>query len=224
MPSRILNLMMKDFLVLRHQRVAVASICILDLFAALVSSSNVATSTLVGLMALLSYSTFSFSLDLKYEADRFFASLAVKRRDMVLARYGNIAFLTIFFLAFAYLLNALLTMLHLSTVQPLPVGFAAFYLVIVVAVFALYLPLYFKFGFLNSRYLVFLIYLLPGVVVMVLIGLKGGLRPEYFAITDVWSLLVSLSTVASLFIIIAAVAVFGVSSLLAVRFFERKDL
>lgn len=93
----------------------------------------------------LSYGLNTFMLEEKYRTERFFASLAVRRREIVLSRYFGIAVIMAVHLILAYSANFGFYLAGKLKFQ-LPPGYFSLVLMVVSLLISISFPVYFKYG------------------------------------------------------------------------------
>jgi hypothetical protein len=224
MRSRVLSLLRKDAIVLKHERMLFFSYAVVVPIAALVWAGNPWFTLLFGMMPVLNYCAYVFSFDHKYGAERFIVSLAVRRKDVVLARYANIALLTLAILLLMYLINAAAMLAVPALSRPMPLGLGVFFLAFASVSVAVSLPLFFRLGYMKGRLFLTLLVMLPAVAGGVLTGIQGfsGSRSLGSALSFMRG--GSLSPAAAVFLVAASLAALGLSVPLSVRFYRMKEL
>jgi hypothetical protein len=224
--SQIANLMRKDFRVLRSEKGMS-----LTFFAGLALSALItATFTVYGLFIAFyfvsMYVQFAFSFDEKYNTERFFASLAVKRRSMVIARYLDGLVAAAAYLALSCLVNAGELLLRNPAVGPMPFGYVSLFLAVVALFSAISFPLYFKLGIVRARVITLFFLALPMVVGGGLVGMSSltGYARSLANALSTRSGFFSLPLPLCLLIAAGALTLWAASIPLAVHFYESRDL
>jgi hypothetical protein len=214
--------MVKDFRVLSSERMLAVSFFVGLAITALVASSLTIVGAGLAFFLVFSYTIYLFSIEEKYHAERFFASLAVKRRDLVIARYLNGLVIVAVFLALAYPVNAVLLRTGVPAgvpaAHPITIGYVSLILAAVAVSAAISLPAFFKLGFTKARVFITLIYIVPFVGGSFLMGISStiGIDPS--------STIFSMDPPASLLIAAGALVLWAASIPLAVRLYGSRDL
>ena len=91
------------------------------------------------------------SLEEKSRTERFFASLPVLRRDIVLARYGGVFIIAAIYFLMACLAGAVSNFAGKTDMQPITPGYCATVLVVLAFVTSLTFPFYFKYGLARAK-------------------------------------------------------------------------
>lgn len=217
MTGNIINLIRRDFYTLWAEKgIGVA------VFIPLIVVSPVAPAwkffTLIFLPILIQlYSNNTFMLEEKYRAVRFFASLPVRRRDIVLSRYLGVIVLVAFHLVLAYSCNLAFKLSGMLKFQ-LPPGYFALIFIIVSLLTSLSFPFYFKFGAAKA---------MTGLS----IGLMGAFYAVMFAVGKNPELAVKIrnisfadSFITSLLLTGIAILLFVVSIKISTSIYTKRDL
>jgi hypothetical protein len=226
MRNRIVNLMVKDFRVLLSEKMMAITSIVMFVFCALFGSSLTIAGLLITFYMISMCTLYTFALEEKYHSERFFASLAVKRRDVVTARYMNGLAVTAAYLAIAFLLNAIFLLAGVPIARPITLGYVTLLLAVVAVSSAISMPLYFKFGYARARVLTILVYIVPMAGGGLLTGFSAGtgIMPSLSGSMTAPSALFSLDPFPSLLIAAAALMIWGASVPVAVHLYKGRDL
>jgi ABC-type transport system involved in multi-copper enzyme maturation permease subunit len=219
--TKALRLVGKDLFVLKHERIFVLLFTVAILFVAVAAGNSPWTMMFFGLFPIIIYISYTFSQDYR-GAERLYASLPVRRSEIVVARYAGTFSIAVAILSVSYLLNLIGVRALPNVVHPLPVEFAAYFVALYALVCAASLPVYFRVGVVKARAVMLLLYMLPGVVGGALIGLKSGDVPAALGGLTRFPPVVS-PWIVFLIPLLALAALAG-SAPLSVRFFRRRDI
>ena len=214
------NLMRRDLVAVKGFRAFWIYLFFL-LFAVPVSQSNPPFAALFALFPVLLYVSYIFSSDQRYNVERFFASLPVRRRDIVFSRYAAIFLGQVGILTFIYLAGAILAALGVPRFKPLSLNLAAFSAAVFCVAFGIALVLYFALGDLKARISMMILVMVPSLLgswFLVPPGLPGigNLNMPHVSI--------QLSAVACVVIILCALAFYAGTIPIAVGVYQKRDL
>jgi hypothetical protein len=185
------------------------------------------------------YTVNVFSLDEKFRTERFFASLPVRRKDIVLARYAGVMAIAGAYFVVAYLVNAVsillvplyggaqiyLKVFGKTEVQTIPLGYCATVLVLVAIIPALTFPLYFKLGLAKAKTITtLLLAIFMALITLIILLPSGGSHRVMKVIPAVMTAPFPRDLLFILLLIAAAILLWGVSIPVAVALYSRKDL
>jgi ABC-type transport system involved in multi-copper enzyme maturation permease subunit len=227
MRNRVMSLMARDFRVMRSERAFALSFFGLLTFSVLLASfSPLFSGLLITVVLVTTYTLNTFSLDEKYHTERFTASLPVRRRDIVLARYAAGLILTAFVLALASAANALLTILGHPASRPIPFGYMAVLVAIICGFCAVSLPFCFRLGYSKARAVMKVFYL----GLFIATGILVGLNASTVTLTSLTAMLsfpaahFLVPPVTCAILLAAAMGAWMLSFLTSARMYERRDL
>lgn len=221
-----MKLIRKDFRSLWSEKIAAS------LFVALLAMSAIMASSLSFSSLLLVFFTTSvyilnvFALEEKFRTERFFASLPVRRGDIVLARYGGVMAIAGAYFAVAYFANAVSILAGKPEARPIPLGYCATVLAILAFFTSFTLPFYFRLGLARARTITTLLVVVPMTWGGLLIGL-GSRRGSLSVMNTVSAVMNSpfpRDLPHSLLMMGAAIILWGVSIPVAVALYSRRDL
>jgi ABC-2 type transport system ATP-binding protein len=226
MGSRVISLLAKDLVALRSERSAALTFILMMVVSPLLASSP-AIATLIFTVYVLSMCCIqAFSIDEKYHTERFTASLAVRRREIVMARYAGTLVVMAAYFILAFFVNALEIVLRNRLIHPIPLGYCAMLVASVMVVTALSFPFYFRLGVMKARLVTIALYILP----VMLVGIGGGLGivsgsfPSLAVLSRPSPSLFSISPLASGIIVGAGLLLWLASIPITVRLYETRDL
>jgi hypothetical protein len=226
MRSPIASLVARDFLALRRERsAALGGLLVIVLWPLLASAPGIATFVMTVFMLSL-YGINVFSIEEKYHTERFIASLAVQRREIVLARYAGTLVVGAVYFTLAFFYNALNMVLGNHLVHPITLGYCAMLMASFAAVTAISFPFYFGLGIMKARLVTIVLYFLPLTVGSLMVTLdKGtGSRPPLYVLTGPSPALFSIDPLTSVVVAGAALLLCLASIPVAVRLYETRDL
>lgn len=171
--SRIAKLVAADYLTLRHERMFVFLFVLMTALSAIISGRSPWFLLLFGLFPVMNFIGYTFAFD-SQGADRLFASLPVRRRDIVRARYLGAGVVVLSLVTASYLLNALLSLLAPKAVLRIPGSFFAYFALLFALVAGIMLPVYFRVGVVKARAALMLVYVAPAVLAGIFLRLGGG--------------------------------------------------
>jgi hypothetical protein len=151
MANNLLSLIGKDFRCLWSEKsnalMLLTLLCMSAAFAAFEGPSSI----LLTMMAISGFIQNLFMLDEKYRVDKFFASLPIRRRDIVLARYGAIIPPALLYFAIAYLANALIILFGKPGGRMIPLSYCALGFAVLATYTSLTMPFYFRSGISRAK-------------------------------------------------------------------------
>ena len=217
MAGNITNLIRRDFYALWTEKGTGSAV-----FIPLIIVSPVAPAwkffTLFFLPFILQlYSNNSFILEEKYGTAGYFASLPVRRKDIVLSRYFGVAVLTASHLALAYSGNLAFRFSGMLKFQLQP-GYFALSLFIVSLLTSISLPFYFKFGATKVMNGVTIAFAIAFYAAIFVIATKPELAEKVrsLSFTDTFT--------ASLLLTGAAILIFVVSIKISTEIYSKRDI
>lgn len=163
------------------------------------------------------YNNNAFRLEEKYRTERFYASLPVRRKDIVLARYLGVVVLVAFHLALAYASNFIYKLAGLQKFQITP-GYFAVTLIIVSLLTSLSFPFYFKYGVSKATTFLTVTVLVVSYGIIFAVGEIPdlALKLRTFSLTDTFS--------TSLLLTGIAVLLFIASIKISTTIYSKRDL
>lgn len=233
--NNILNLIRKDFCSLWNEKLSACMFVAMLVISAVFASSPSFSSLVFVFFTASSYILNVFSLEEKFRTERFFASLPVRRRDIVLARYGGILAIAGAYFVVAYLANAVSIfvgsewehkLLGKTVVRPIPLGYCTSVLVILALISSFTFPLYFKLGLAKAKTILslFLMVFMALSGVLLISRPSGGSNRVMKAIAAVLNSPFPHDLPHALLVMGVAILLWGVSIPLAVALYSRKDL
>lgn len=174
----MLNLVFKDILIQRKSIGPVILMAIIMLISFQASGGNGAyvASSIASVFILIAG---AFGYDEKNKGDVLINSLPVRRRDIVLSRYLSLLVFSLISLSLAALTGAAMKIagipLNMGIITPSDVLAA---LIVIISVFSIYIPIYFKFGYLKSRFVNIALYLILLIISGLIVGLRQALSEE----------------------------------------------
>jgi hypothetical protein len=247
MRSPMTALMLKDALVLGHEKRSLVTWAILLLMSPLFSAAgNPFFALLFCALPVITWGNLMFGYDEKHGGDRFLASLPVTRTQIVIARYCGAAATALATLGIMCALHPLAAFAQRSLegsvvslfarigvsqaaatrfVTPVTGFFVALYLGFIAVYVGVLYPLCYKVGLVKSRNVTILLMILPGIAGGMLIGLDRidpGTRGVVAPLSALFSASVPAAAMAA--IVAGCAAVLAGSALLSVRFLRARDL
>ena len=226
MRSRVVRLLSKDFITLRREpSAAFAGLVMIIVFPLLASAPGIPT-LVITVFVLSMCGVNVFSIEEKYHTERFFASLAVRRREIVLARYAGTLVVEAMYFTLAFFYNGLEIVLGNHLVHPISLGYCALLFAAVALVTAISFPLYFMLGIMKARFVTIVLYIVP----VMFVGAVGGLGigRGSWAFLSVFGASPGASfpvdALTSGLIAGAALLLWLISIPIAVRLYEKRDL
>ncbi len=217
MSDNIINLIRRDFYALWTEK-GVGAVVFLSLIFMSPAAPVWKFITLIFLPIILQmYSSNTFILEEKYRTERFFASLPVRRRDIVLSRYYGVVVILAVHLILAYSGNLAFKFAGLIKFQ-IPPGYFALTLIVSSLPASITFPVYFKFGATKA---------MNGLT----LGLMGVFYAVFFAVFKIPGLFekirkLSLADdfVTSLLLTGTAILVFVLSIKISTAIYSKRDL
>jgi ABC-2 type transport system permease protein len=226
MGNNVLNLIWKDFRALWSEKMSAFMFVGLFAISAIFASSPSFSSLVFVFVTASTYILNVFALEEKFRTERFFASLPVRRRDIVLARYGGVMAIAAAYFAMAYLVNVAFILAGKPGARPIPLGYFATVFAILAFFTSFSLPFYFKLGVAKAKTVTTVLVIVPMTVGVLLIVLRpsGGSLPMMKAISAVMSAPFPPDLSRALLTIGAAILLLGVSIPVAAVLYSRRDL
>ncbi len=226
MANNILSLILKDLCALWSERMmGLMFVCLLAIGAVFASYQDF-PSLLFVFMTVSVYIMNVFSLEEKFRTERFMASLPVRRRDIVLARYGGILAIAAVYFVVAYLANVISILIGRPGVRLIPLGYCSTVILILGFTASFTFPFYFKFGMTKAKTvtnLLVTVLMALGVVVMTL-RQGGGSNQARRTISAFLNSPFPRDLPHTLLLMCVAILLLGVSIPVAVALYSRKDL
>jgi len=225
MASNIVNLIRKDFCALWSEKTMGLTFVGLLVMCAIFASSLTFSSLMFVFLIASSYTLNVFSLEEKFRTERFFASLPVRRRDIVLARYGEIWAIAGAYFVVAYLANAVSILVGKTEVRPIPLGYCATVLVILAFTTSFTFPFYFKLGPAKAKAVTtpLLASVMAMAVAIMAMRPSGGSHQVMKAVSAVRNSPFPRDLPHTLLLMGAAILLWGVSIPVAVALYSRRD-
>lgn len=217
MADNVINLIRRDFYALWTETQGGPIWYILFIIGSLGAPLFELFSMLYLLLLIPMYGMNIFSLDEKYRTERFFASLPVRRSNIVLARYLEVVVIVALHLALAYACNLVIKLAGVQRFQITP-GYCAVALIIASLWISFSFPCYFKSGITKAlKSLILLpIWAFPGILIAALIiqGLSKKIANFSFTVPFTTSLLLTG----------IAILLFVVSLKISTAIYSKRDL
>ncbi len=226
MANNILNLIRKDFCALRSEKPMGPMFVILLVISGIFASYLSLASLVFVLLTASSYILNVFSLEEKFRTERFFASLPVRRRDIVFARYGEIFIIFGAYVIIAYPANAVSIAIGKIETRIIPLGYCAAVLLILAFMTSFTFPIYFKLGLAKAKTVTNLILGLFMAVAFAMITMRWG-EGSYRAPKSISAFMNSPfphDLPFTLLLITIAILLWGISIPTAVALYSRKEL
>jgi hypothetical protein len=247
MRSPLPALMLKDALVLGHEKRTIITWAILLLMSPLFTAAgNPFFALLFCVLPILTWGNLMFGYDEKHGGDRFLASLPVTRTQIVIARYCGAVAAALVTLGLMCALNPLAALAQRGLEGPVVSAFArigvsqttatrfvppvtGFFVALYLGFFAVYVgllyPLCYKMGLVKSRNVTIILMFLPGIAGGMLIGMDRidpGTRGAVASLSAFFDASVPVAAMAA--IVAGCAAVLAGSALLSIRFLRARDL
>lgn len=215
----MLNLIRKDLIIQKREKTALVALLLGAAAAFLLPDSPTFA---VGNIIIATYlmTVYVNAYDYKYNAEIAFVSLPIRRRDMVIGRYVSaliFAALVLFSSVVTSVLFRTMGWFGIREGWTLPlVGLVALAMALY---YTLFLPLYFLFGYMKSRWANYL-------SLVVTYGVLGAIQeiiPTSLTISRAASLTQVLESPLFLVVIFGSLMLFSLSALLSIQIYERKD-
>lgn len=221
MTGNIINLVRRDLNILMSEKMA-GFLFLFLLIMSVVTTSHLNYWTMFFLFMLFySFIQNVFQLEEKYRTEIFYASLPVRRSDIVIARYIGVTVIAGIYILVVYCANALMLYLNIRNAQLIPASYCVNVLVTLALTTSITYPFYFRLGITRAK------------VVSTIIIIGGGLA------TGIWAAL-SKSNVAgmtarvgaiypqgiitTIILIGASVLLLGVTIPVTLSLYAKKDL
>ncbi|NLD38082.1 MAG: ABC-2 transporter permease [Desulfatiglans sp.] len=220
MKGNIINLVRRDFDALKSDRImsnlSTALFTLSVIFASLVND----ISLLPLFLFIYNYIQNLFSLDEKHPTEKYFASLPVRRSEIVLSRYLGVVVITAIYLLIAYLVNRGFIFFNFSLSvearQPLPAGYIILVFLILAFLTSFTLPFYFRFGFSKSNGVSVILWMVLGALT-----LASFFDSDRSSLTD---FIFCQEITGSIILFGSAVLLLAISVPLTVALYNKKDL
>jgi ABC-type transport system involved in multi-copper enzyme maturation permease subunit len=183
MRNPMANLIVKDFRAAWSEKTVAVTSIFLVVMSALITTSPCVASSIASSFMLSMCMLNIFSIEEKYRTERFFASLAVRRRDIVFARYGNLAIIVAVYCVLAVVANHAEILAGNPAAHPVSLGYFALTVSLIAFYSAISFPFYFKLGVLKARAVTILLMIVPMTGIGFLMGLSytAGFMPSLAA-------------------------------------------
>lgn len=224
MANNIMFLIRRDFCALWSEKTMGVMFVALLVFTACFASLINFASLLFLLMTAYTYIQNVFSLDEKYRTELFFASLPVRRVEIVIARYCGVLAIAVVYFALAYFVNAC-SILGGKAERVIPLGYCATVLMILSVITSLTFPFYFKFGFARAKNVIS--FILGGTVMagtMITMHMSEGSNGMLNVFSKALTFPFPQDFLHALFLIGVAIFLLGVSIIVTVALYSRRDL
>jgi ABC-2 type transport system permease protein len=161
--------------------------------------------------------------DDKYNTDILLNSLPIRRNNIVLSKYISVLVYFIIGIADYLIFSSIVNILGLPfKVQPISIEDLLSTMVAVVLVFGTYLPIFYKFGYIKSRTIAFILFFGVFLFIGAITGLlQENMNASFFK--EIGSSLGEGGTASGLLILLVTVLVFTGSYLLSVKFYNNRD-
>ena len=227
------SLLRKEWLLLRSQKMMFPLFVLFGVFSGVTATTGAWVSMMLPMFVVFYLSTASLTMEYKYQGDRAMSALPVHRSEMVKAKYLFIALSTLSILALEILAMGLYDILVAMlgdfptraweklgvTYDPFPLGLIILSAIPAIIWVSFNFASYFVFGYLKSRYVnvwAFMAITIGFTTYKSVTDSKSSLGPETLALFK-QPLAVGLA-------VTAALALFGISCILSMRFFSKRDL
>lgn len=215
MANNIINLIRQDHYAIWNGKTIGATIPVLIIIGGLLAPFSKIFGLAYVLMLVL-FSTESFVIEEKYRAEKYIASLPVRRRDIVLARHLELIVSVVLYLVLAYSCNLVLQLMGRTEFQILPGYYAV--VLIFVSLLSFIFPLYFKFGAINTRAVTTIMFLGGVFGFMIAAGKNPAL------IKKITNAMFPEDFLTALFLIGIAILLFVISIKISTAIYSKKDL
>jgi ABC-type transport system involved in multi-copper enzyme maturation permease subunit len=219
--SNILSLIKKDFCALMSEKIMGIMFIILLLMSAMLASLVNFSSLIFLFLVIYAYIQNLFSLDEKYRTEKYYASLPVRRNEMVFARYGGVAAIPAIYLIIAYLANRGFIFFHLKEAQPLPAGYIVLVFLILAFLTSFTLPFYFRFGISKAKGVSVILFMVIGALMSIMFSLA---RIRGTGISNQVGFIFYQEIITSVMLFGCAVLLLAISVPLTLALYSRKDL
>ncbi|NLA74358.1 MAG: ABC-2 transporter permease [Deltaproteobacteria bacterium] len=205
MAGNIINLIRKDFYALWTAEKGVGVALFLPIIVFFPTAPVWKFFPLIYMLIILyTFGMNSFMLEEKYITSRFFASLAVQRREIVLSKYLGIAVIMAVHLVLAYSANFVFFFAGKLKYQ-LPPGYFALILFVASLLISTSFPVYFRYGITKSMYIIAALFMGLFLGIMFVLLKKEALFKEIidFSFTNVFTTSLLLTGMAVLLFVIS---------------------
>jgi len=204
MAGNIISLIRKDFYALWTEKGVGSMLYILLIIGSISTPALKLINMLYLLIIIPMYIINSFTLDAKYRTDRFFASMPVRRIDIVLSRYLGIVIIVMLHLVMGYASNLVIKLSGISRFSILP-GYYAVALIFASIIASTYFPFYFRYGITKAMNIMSSLFMGLFFGIMFALSKKQGLFKEImdFSFTNVITTSLILTGVAVLLFVIS---------------------
>jgi len=151
MTGNIINLVRRDLYILMSVKTAGFTFLLFLILSVVTVSSLNPLSLFFLYLFIYIYIQNVFQLEETFRTEIFYASLPVRRRDIVIARYICVAIITIIYILSIYCTNALMLFLNIKDVQPIPVTYCVNVLLTLAITTSITYPLYFRLGITRAK-------------------------------------------------------------------------
>lgn len=224
MIGNIINLVRRDLYILMSVKMTGFMVLFFLIMSVVTVSSLNPLSMLFLYLFILSFIVNVFQLEEIYRTEIFYASLPVRRSDIVVARYIGAALITGIYILVIYCTNALMLCLNIRDVQPIPASYCVNVLLILALTTSITYPLYFRFGFTRAKAALMMLIMAAGVA----LGIRAGALIKNKGTGVVEALLVGSiypqGIITTLILIGAAVILMGVTIPVTLALYSKKDL
>jgi hypothetical protein len=217
MASNIISLIRKDFYALWTEKGVGSIIYTLLVIGSLCTPALKLINMLYLLILIPMYIINSFTLDEKYRTGLFFASMPVRRIDIVLSRYLGILIIMLIHLALGYASNLIFKLTGISRFSLLP-GYYAVALIFSSIIASIYLPFYFRYGITKAMNIISSAFIGLFYGIMFVLFEKQGLLKEIidFTFTNVFT--------TSLLLICVSILLFVISIRISSTIYLKRDI
>lgn len=226
MTSNIVSLIRKDFYSLLSEKMlgympVVYCLIVSSLFASTASYFSL----FIMFVTVTSYIQNVSNLEEKYQTEKAFASLPVRRSEIVFARYSGVMVITCIYIVMAYLTNGVLIFLTKGKTPPIPIGYFASVILIVSLTTSITIPFNFKYGFSKAKTIIIIIYLvLISPLLIESLEIYGGSHSYIETVLAAFKSPFPNSMVTILLFTCISIMLLGVSICLSVATYSKKDL
>jgi ABC-2 type transport system permease protein len=226
MANNIVNLIRKDFWALWSERTMGPMLVVLLAISAIFASYLDYASLLFVVFTAFLYTHNAFSLDEKFRTEKLFASLPVRRRDIVLARYGGMLVIAGAYFVVAYLANVVSILIRKGEVRTIPMGYCATVLVIMAFMTSFSFPFYFRLGLARAKPVTMLLFgiIMVSTTVMMIPRQSGGSHEAMKVISAILNSPFPRDLLHTLLLTGVAILLWAVSIPVAVALYSKRDL
>ena len=159
-----------------------------------------------------------FRLEIRNGTEKFFASLPVWRRDLVLARYFEVTAVAVFFMAIGYLSNSIIRLFGRPDLT-VPFGCYATVSIIVILIASFSLPFFFTMGSMKVHFMSYL-----AVVAVLYLGVLHDLLGYRGNLDIFFNYLTTTDLLRTTVIVGITVFILAVSTVVSISWYSKKDL